>query len=132
MIRTLRRRRRGFASLILGLWLFALGVAIAHACGFDGTSAYAPRLLANGQQPFVEDIPLPFGDDAATRSCCDELPFAAKIQPLLDPPDGQPLALIASVDFPLASSETLVSARATSVHRAIDVPLSIRYVRLTL
>src|SRR6266542_5454889 len=88
MIRTLRRRRRGFAILILGLWLFALGVAIAHACTLDGASGYTPHSLAHGRQAFAEEIPPSSDDDTASASCCHEQPFAAKIQPLLDPPGG--------------------------------------------
>ncbi|HEX9274786.1 MAG TPA: hypothetical protein VGA51_00090 [Casimicrobiaceae bacterium] len=132
MIRTLRRRRRGFAILILGLWLFALGVAIAHACTLDGASGYTPHSLAHGRQAFAEEIPPSSDDDTASASCCHEQPFAAKIQPLLDPPGGQPLALTTFVDLPFASSEAPAWHRGTSVHRAIDVRLSIRYARLTL
>jgi hypothetical protein len=107
----------------MGVWLFALGVAIAHACGLDG---------ASDQQPLAEQEPLPLLDDNALRACCGEDTLAVKLQPLVNAPGGQPLAPLAFVDPLLGGSSPPILQRSNSVHRAIDVPLSIRFARLTL
>jgi hypothetical protein len=132
MIRTLRRRRRDFASVVLGLWLFALGVAFAHACGLDRGGDHGARALA-GESQAAQTIPSSSCDDGASQACCRQDTLAAKLQPLIDPPGGQSFAPIAFVDSSsLGASAAPLLQRLPSAHRASDVPLTLRYARLTL
>ena len=132
MIRTLRRRRRALASLVLGLWLFALGVAMAHACGIGSASSFGANYGVSDRQALAEPDSVPPCDDSVSQLCCREDTLAARLQPLVDAPGGQPVAPPVFIDSLLGGSRPPPSQRAISVLRAIDVPLSIRFVRLTL
>ena len=131
MIRMLRRRRRNFASVVLGLWLFALGVAVAHACGLDRGGDHGARTMA-GERQAAHTIPSSSCDEAASHACCRQDTVAAKLQPLIDAPGGPSLAPIAFVDSYLGAAVAPLLQRPPSAHRASDVPLTLRFARLTL
>jgi hypothetical protein len=129
MVTSLHRRRRSLASLILGVWLFGLFVGIAHACGLDGVTPmrHHPAAARIVDQPSPDGMP-----PGCEKFCNDDLPLIAKVQPVQDLPGGQPLVLAAHHESVFAPIPTPVLDPALAAHPPPGVPLSIRFVRLTL
>ncbi len=129
MVTSLRRRRRYVASLLLGAWLFGLFVGIAHACGLLSSAPVLQHPVAAGA---VEGNASPDAPPGCEKFCNDDLPLLTKIQSVQDSPIGQPMVSIAHHVVPLAPIPRLAFDSSPAAHPATDVPLSIRFLRLTL
>jgi len=68
------------------LWLFALLVSVAHACGLDEALAYADPSVA-GQIGGHDGSDA--GSPACKEFCSDDSPLLAKLKTVQDPPTGQ-------------------------------------------
>ena len=124
-------RRRAIAPLVLGLWIFALGTSIAHACGlvdqFGHTGDAGPvSAAAAHQEPGDETLP------ACDRFCADDIPLLSKLKFVEDSP-----AAPAVLSFALGPSVCLPAPpRSSSALGRPDPPPGIavytRFVRLAL
>jgi hypothetical protein len=126
----LRHHRKGLASAVLGLWLFALLVGITHACGRDGATA-APH-MSNAAVHAAGDA---IADDL-TPGCDDlnsnDLPLPRVLRLVQDPPAGVALLVAAHPNLGLLPNAALPSRVARYAHPPPGVPFSHRSVRLTL
>jgi hypothetical protein len=124
MVSSLRRRRKALSSVILGVWTFALFVGIANACGWDGVTTVPHHPVAahsvDGMPPGCEQF------------CNDNLPLVGKLQSLQDGSAGQPLVFAAHYYVGFAPMPAPVLRTALAAHPPPGVPLSLRFVRLTL
>ena len=121
--------RRGIASLALGLWIFALSVSIAHACG-------VPDALNHVELPAPSTVPAGHAGDesspACDQFCADAFPALPKLKVLEDGPASQTaFAAIPGVLYAAADS-----SRAEPPPRGIAPPpalaINTRFVRLAL
>ncbi len=64
--------------------------------------------------------------------CQDNVPLVAKLQPLEDSPGGQPLVVPVAHDLGVAPIDVYAPQPVRVEHPSPGVPLSIRFVRLTL
>lgn len=82
---SLRQHRRALATLCLGAWLFALGIGMAYACGWDAAS-HGSGSFSTGYSATHDD-----GDDAPPGCddvCKDQLAVVTKVQAVEDSPSG--------------------------------------------
>lgn len=80
-----RRHRRALATLCRGAWLFALGIGMAYACGWDA-AAHGSDRFATGYSAAHDD-----GDEAPPGCddvCNDQLAVVTKVQAVEDLPSG--------------------------------------------
>ena len=126
---TFRRHRRAFATLCLGAWLFALGIGMAYACGWDA-AAHAMGSVATGYSATHDD-----GDDAPPGCddvCKDQLTVVTKVQAVEDLPSGD------GALAPPSEAASPHAARLLPVRAWFDpepppaVSISIRFLRLHL
>jgi hypothetical protein len=103
-----KRRRKYIAPLTLVLWLFAVFVSIADACGLDRLIAGqgSPHATVGTATTTTDDPTAP----ACEQFCADDSPVQAKIKALQDPPSGQALLALA---FTGPSLQTSVGSSAT-------------------
>jgi len=124
---TLRRHRKGLASLILGAWFFALFVGIANAC--------LPEPENAGETAGMAMSPGHGGDEGQSPDCrqfCNvDTPLLSKLQLVQDQPAGQPL-LVASVSNLLSPACTAAVPATYLAHPPPDVPILLRSLRLAL
>jgi hypothetical protein len=126
---TTLRRRKTVASFVLGAWLFALFVAIAHACGISGATAVLPDAAATSL------VGEPHDD--ATPACCetpceDDVPLLTKIQPVQDPPAGTPLIPTSRCGARVLAGAALVAPPSLAAHPPSDVSIFLRFLHLAL
>jgi hypothetical protein len=123
----LRRYRRTLASLLLGAWLFALFVGVAHACMPTPADACQERGIATGHGSD--------GDGGATGNCREfcgvDTPLYSKLQLVQDQPAGQPL-LVASAGILPAPAVAPASTKRYLAHPPPDGPRLLRTLRLAL
>jgi hypothetical protein len=124
----LRRHRKPYAALFLGMWLFALCVGMASACRHEAAPGHASMSGMAMQPESDDDCDRPVG---CLQFCENDTPLLTKLQLVQDQPAGQPLlvATAAIVAMPF------VAAPAARTHRARpppDVPLILRTLRLAL
>ena len=123
----LRRHRKTLAALLLGTWLFALFVGVAHACIATPVHACQDSGTTMGQGSD--------GDDDASGNCREfcsvDTPLPTKLQLVQDQPAGQPL-LLASAGMLPARAVAPASTRSYQAHPPPDVPLLQRTLRLAL
>lgn len=129
MLSSLRRRKTLLASAILGAWVFGLFVGIAHACGWDGVTAMRHVAVAAGAlaEPSPDGAP-----PGCAKFCNDDLPLVAKVQSVQDSPTGHPPVLAGHQAFGLATHAAPAVRPVMAAHPPPDVPVSIRFLRLTL
>lgn len=123
-----RRLRKLLTSAALGVWVFALIVGVANACGW--TDAFTPSAMAG-----VAHEAASHGDEGTSdcvKLCAEGLPVLAKVQAVQDPPEGEPLIIAPGhgVDLWRRSAPTLRPLHARRAPRA--VPPLLRFLRLTL
>ena len=123
-----RRHRRALATLCLGAWLFALGVGMAYACGWDA-AAHGSSSFSTGYSATHDD-----GDDAPPGCddvCKDQLAVVTKVQAVADQPrGGGALAPPSEAASPCAAR--LAPVRAWFEPEAAPPSVSIRFLRLHL
>ena len=121
-------RRRRFASLMLGTWVFALFVGIANAClpgeGPQGHSAM--HATAAAYHDADESVP----PDCA-QFCNEDLPLVAKLKTVHDQSAVQPL-LVALFEVPVVAERSLRVDPALLAHPPPGVPVYLRSLRLAL
>ena len=125
-----KRRRKFIAPFILALWLFAIFVSVAHACGLDEDLVHAGlNITANVSGHDGADDG---GSPSCDKFCADDFPLLAKLKVVQDPPTGQALLVPTLVG---ESFQTAV-APVPSLLRSLDPPpaiaVSIRFVRRAL
>jgi hypothetical protein len=123
----LRRHRKKLASLLLGAWLFALFVGVAHACMPMPIDACQDAGIAMGHGPDGD------GDTSGNcrEFCSVDTPLYSKLQLVQAQPAGQPW-LVASAGVLLAPVVAPASTRSYPAHPPPDVPLLLRTLRLAL
>jgi hypothetical protein len=125
-----RRRRKFMTPFVLALWLFAIFVSVAHACGLDEHFSNVGQIEAakvgghdrsdNGASP------------ACDKFCCDDLPVLAKLKAVQDPPTGQALIGPPFVDEPFQTTVAPVSSLPPSPDPPPGIAIYIRFVHLAL
>jgi hypothetical protein len=124
-----KRRRRSIGALLLGAWLFAFAVSVAHACGL--VDAVAPAQEHAPAMSVTDNAP-----DCAPPGCkvfCnDEPPIVGKLSALEQPIDGQPLFLSSTTAAGSLSATVVTTVPRPSAAPPPSVPLAIRFLRLAL
>lgn len=125
-----KARRRAAARVALALWIFALGVSIAHACGLGDAfdRAGMGRAAAASSYHAPDEGTLPECD----RFCTDDTPLLTKLKSVEDPPTGiGPL-----ITAPAPHRFWRAPAKSVSLVTGPDAPAGIavntRFVRLAL
>jgi hypothetical protein len=73
--------RKATAPIVLAMWLFALAVSIAHACGLDHILQHVePNMPASAvkQVPTGDELP------ACVQFCSDDIPVLGKLKAVED------------------------------------------------
>jgi hypothetical protein len=124
-----KRRRRSIGALLLGTWLFAFAVSVAHACGLG--DAVGP---AQNHAPVmsVADNAPDCAPPGCKEFCSDELPIVGKLSALEQPIDGQPLLLSSTTAAGCLSAAVVTTLPRPSAVPPPSVPLAIRFLRLAL
>ncbi len=129
-MRIRRSQCRVLAAAVLGYWLLALFISIAHACGLDEKLGYSSQVvtaMTGGQGHTADGAP-----SACKQFCADGSAVLAKVKSVHDQPGGDALLVPPSLSEPLL-------ARAASALSLRDRPqpppaiaLNTRFVRLAL
>ena len=128
MFRPFRQQRKTITGVALGVWLFALFVGIAHACGWVEPSIAPVHAVAAKASQHSSDEGTPVGCE---QFCKSDIPVVTKLPPLGDQPDAQPLIVaVNNVRVVLASPPAFPLAQAA--HSSSDVPPFLRFTRLRL
>ena len=128
MFRPFRRQRKTITGVALGVWLFALFVGIAHACGWAEPSIAAVHAVAASASQHSSDEGRPAGCE---QFCKSDIPVVAKLPSLGDQPDAQPLIVaVKNIRVVLASPPHFPLAQAA--HSSSDVSPFLRVTRLRL
>ena len=125
-----RRRRNSIASVVLGLWIFALFVGIANACTWDGVSAvpHPPTVAAHAADDAMDHDTGP----GCEEFCSNDLPLLGVLQSVQDTPAGQLLVVATRHHLGVLPISAPVRRLARTAHPSPGVPFSLRIVRLTL
>lgn len=129
MVLFCKRQRKFITPFVLALWLFAIFVSVAHACGLD------EHLSQVGQSEAAKLGGHDRSDDGASpachKFCSDDLPVLAKLKAVQDPPTGQALM---GPSFVGESFQTVapVSSLPPSTDPPPGIAVYIRFVRLAL
>lgn len=125
-----KRRRKAIAPLVLTLWLFAIFVSIAHACGLDEGFAYGAQHQAvnvAGHDTSNDGAP-----PACAKFCSDDLPILAKIKAVQDPPTGQALMVPPFVGESFQTTVAPLPPLLPLSHPPPSIAVNTRFVRLAL
>jgi hypothetical protein len=126
-----RRQREAVTTWMLGAWLFAFALGVAHACTIDGHVPSGTVLAgAASVAEFPADAPM---SPNCEKFCADDIPVLSKIDPAPD-------AVAIFVVIPLAlrshpaGAPAIDFAATVTRHAALPpgVPLRLRLLRLTL
>jgi hypothetical protein len=125
-----KRRRKFITPFIMALWVFAIFVSVAHACGLDEDFGHAgPNKTVNVSGHNSSENG---GSPSCDKFCADDFPLLAKLEVVQDSPTGQALM---GPPFVGESFQTTVAAVA-SLLLSPDLPpgiaVYIRFVRLAL
>jgi len=133
MPRLLHRHRKFLASIVLGLWTFALLAGIANACSWDGVAAvptapHQPTAAAHAVDDAADHC-VPSGCD---EHCSNDVPLLGVLKSVQEPPAGQAPVAATHHDLGFLPIPAPALRLARTAHRAPGVPFSLRIVRLTL
>ena len=125
----LRRHRKGFASLALGLWLFALFVGITNACSWDGaaTASHMSTVAVHVGDAVADDL-TPHCEELLSN----DLPLPRVLRLVEDPPAGVGLLVATHCALGVLQDAAPPSRLAGNAHPPPGVPFLLRIVRLTL
>jgi hypothetical protein len=124
-----KHRRRRIGALLLGAWLFAFAVSVAHACGLG--DAVGPALDHAPAMSVADNAP-DCAPPGCKEFCNDELPIVGKLSALEQPIDGQPLLLSWTTAAGSLSAAVVTTLPRLSAVPPPSVPLAIRFLRLAL
>ena len=128
MFRSFRQQRKTITSFALVVWLFALFVGIAHACGLDEPTTASPDAAAASPSGGPSDTGTP---DGCEQFCKANVPMVTKLPYLGDQPDAQPL-IVADRDIGVAVALPPAFQLAPAAHPSPDVTAYIRFAHLRL
>ncbi len=129
-MRIRRRQRRVLAAAVLGSWLFALFISIAHACGLGGELGYSQQVvtaMAGGHVQGDQDA-LP----ACKQFCADDSPVLAKVKSVQDQLGGDALLLPPSLGEALLAWPAAALSLRDRPQPPPGIALNTRFVRLAL
>jgi hypothetical protein len=122
-----RGYRKSVACAVLGAWLLALFVSMAHACDTMPVAPGEPRMAGMAGAHHDDAAPSP----DCRRFCNDDLPLFGKLRLVQDPPAGEPLLIATATRLeltsPMAARVSLPAPRAPP-----DIPILLRSLRLAL
>ncbi len=122
------RQRRTIIGVALAMWLFALFVGIAHACGWVERGPAPAHAAAANSSEHRTDGGTPVGCE---QFCKTDLPLVSKLPFIGDQPDGQPLIVgVEKVRIILALPPPFGVAHAA--YPSSDVPPFLRFNHLRL
>ncbi len=129
-MRIRRSQRRVLAAAVLGFWLFALLISVAHACGLGGELGYSQQIVTvmAGGHVQGDDDALP----ACKQFCADDSPVLAKLNSVQDQPGGHAMLLPPSLGEPLAARVASAPSLLYRLNPPPGIALNIRFVRLAL
>jgi hypothetical protein len=125
-----KRRQRAIAPFVLALWLFAIFMSVAHACGLDGELGHVDRSEAAklGGHDGTDDG----ASSACDKFCSDDLAVLGKLKAVQDPPTGQAFVVRQFVGGSFQSTVAPVPSLLPSVDPPPGINVNIRFVRLAL
>ena len=139
-----RRTKRTTTAIVLITWLFAVASGIANACLPEGPRGSHFHTASIAQEPHshvaTEQATKIEGDTdqspinkALCLDACDDRMHAMQKQGASpDPPHLAPLTVIAIVWLAAQSMESTVRLQRDDDEELFDVPIRVRYSRLTL
>ncbi len=128
VVRPFRQQRKTITGVALGVWLFALFVGIAHACGWVEPSIAPVHAVAASASQHSSDEGTPVGCE---QFCKSDIPVVTKLPPLGDQPDAQPL-IVADRDIGVAVALPPAFQLAPAAHPPPDVTAYLRFAHLRL
>lgn len=128
MFRSFRQQRKTITSIALVVWLFALFVGIAHACGLDEPTTASPDVVAANPSERPSDTG---ALNDCEQFCKANVPVVSKLQFLGDQPDAQPL-IVADRDIGVAVALPPAFQLAPIAHPPPDVTAYLRFAHLRL
>jgi hypothetical protein len=123
-----RRQRKIITSFALVVWLFALFIGIAHACGLGEPTMAPPDVVVANPSERPADTGTP---DACEQFCKTDVPVVSKLQFLGDQPDAPPL-IIAVHEIGVAVALPPALRLAPAAHPPPDVAAFLRFAHLRL
>ena len=125
-----KRRQKAIAPVILALWLFAIFMSVAHACGLDGELGHVDRSEAAkvGGHDGTDDG----ASSACDKFCSDDLAVLGKLKAVQDPPTGQAFVVPQFVGGSFQTTVTPVASLLLSPDAPPGIDVNIRFVRLAL
>ena len=129
MFRFRQRQRKTLAAIVVGYWLFAFFVGVAHACGIDEVLGESHALAVTVTDSQGRD------DDAAPgchQFCADDLPMLAKLKTVQDAPTVQAFLVQALWVEPLLTGAAPIASLPHSPDPPPGIDINIRFVRLAL
>jgi len=128
VFRSFRQQRKTITSFALVVWLFALFVGIAHACGLDEPGGGLLYAVAASPSERQSDAGTP---DDCEQFCKANVPVVTKLPSLGDQSDAQPL-IVAVRDIGVAVALPPGFQRAPVAHPPPDVTAYLRFAHLRL
>ncbi len=122
------QQRKIITGATLGVWLFALAVGMAHACGWDEPDLAPTHAVAvlPGDNPSDDGAPI-----GCQQFCKTDVPVVTKLPAVGDQPGEQPpIVAVNGVHAVAAPAVTLRLIQAA--HPPADVPPFLRFTHLRL
>jgi hypothetical protein len=117
------------SSAVLGVWVLALLVGIANACGWDDAFAHSPDVdVHQGVGHTGHDVPVP---DCA-KLCAEAVPVVAKHLAVLASEESQPHFVAASYRVGPTLDPAPALRRRSVAQPPRAAPPFLRFLRLTL
>lgn len=113
---------------MLGGWLFALVVGVAHGCGWLGLDATPTISVATSTHPHRSADP---AAASCEQFCSTNVPVVAKASSVDDPPYAQPL-IVASYDAGYVLPRSPAVPPVPTAHPPPGVPPFLRFSHLRL
>jgi hypothetical protein len=125
-----KRRRKVLTPLVLALWLFAIFVGVAHACGLGERFEHVGAVgMVTTSGP---DSPDENGSPNCEKFCAEDLPIPAKLKAFHDLPDGQFLLASPSVGGSFQATKVASLPRLAARDPPPALAIYTRFVRLAL
>jgi hypothetical protein len=129
-MRIRRRQCRVLAAAVLGYWLLALFISIAHACGLGEKVGYSEQIvtITTAGQGHTDDGAPP----ACKRFCADDSAVLPKVKSGQDQPGGDALLVPPPLGEPLLARAASAASLRDRPQLPPAIALNTRFVRLAL
>jgi hypothetical protein len=126
-----KRRRKGFTAFAMVLWLFAIFVSVAHACGLQVSfrqSNLSEDVVRAGAASSSHGETSPNCD----KLCADALPLPTKLSAVQDPSMGDVVLTVSVARESFHASAASILLPSPSLGPPLGIAVNTRFVRLAL